>query len=150
MTERIVTPVATVLEANLVETEKFEEVDTGKYSITLLLKSKDIEPVQEAISKVMPKKKGASSPLLITPEGDYRLKAKSKFQIQAVNASKQPIPLETVRVGAEVRIQTGFAAYGVGGSGVTAYLGNVQLLRETPLSPPDLGFDDLEDEDLPF
>ena len=97
----------------------------------------------------MPKKKGARSPLHYSKNLGYRLrlKSKSKSQIKAVNVIKKPIPLENILPGAIVRVQASFASYEQGGGGVTAYLGNIQLLRESPnkVDEVDLGFDDIEE-----
>ena len=141
MTEIIITPPARVAPVHLVE--------TGEYSITLLFDSKDIEPIEKAIAKAMPKKKGARSPLHYSKNLGYRLRLKSrpKSQVKAVNVIKKPIPLENILPGAIVRVQASFASYEQGGGGVTAYLGNIQLLREPPnkVDEVDLGFDDIEE-----
>ena len=140
MTEIIITPLARVAPVHLVE--------TGEYSITLLFDAKDIEPIEKAIAKVMPKKKGTRSPLHYSKNLGYRLRLKSKpkSQVKAVNVIKKPIPLENILPGAIVRVQASFASYEQGGGGVTAYLGNIQLLRESPnkVNEVDLGFDDIE------
>ena len=138
MTETIITPLARVAPVHLVE--------TGEYSITLLFEAKDIEPIEKAIAKVMPKKKGARSPLHYSKNLGYRLRLKSKSQVKAVNVIKKPIPLEKILPGAIVRVQASFASYEQGGGGVTAYLGNIQLLRDSPnkVDEVDLGFDDIE------
>ena len=141
MTEIIITPLAKVAPVHLVE--------TGEYSITLLFDAKDIEPIEKAIAKVMPKKKGARSPLHYSKNLGYRLRLKSKpkSQVKAVNVIKKPIPLENILPGAIVRVQASFASYEQGGGGVTAYLGNIQLLREPPnkVDEVNLGFDDIEE-----
>jgi len=136
MTEIIITPPARVAPVHLVETEE--------YSITLLFEAKDIESIEQAIAKVMPKKKGARSPLHYSKLAGYRLRLKSKSQVKAVNVVKKPIPLENILPGAIVRVQASFASYEQGGGGVTAYLGSIQLLRESPkrVEEVDLGFDD--------
>ena len=138
MTEIIITPPARVAPVHLVE--------TGEYSITLLFDAKDIEPIEKAIAKVMPNKKGARSPLHYSKNLGYRLRLKSKSQVKAVNVIKKPIPLENILPGAIVRVQASFASYEQGGGGVTAYLGNIQLLREPPnkVDEVNLGFDDIE------
>ena len=141
MTEIIITPLARVAPVHLVE--------TGEYSITLLFDTKDIEPIEKAIAKVMPKKKGARapiSPLHYSKTIGYRLRLRSESQVKAVNVIKKPIPLENILPGAIVRVQASFASYEQGGGGVTAYLGNIQLLRESPnkVDEVDLGFDDIE------
>ena len=138
MTEIIITPLARVAPVHLVE--------TGEYSITLLFEAKDIEPIEKAIAKVMPNKKGARSPLHYSKNLGYRLRLKSKSQVKAVNVIKKPIPLEKILPGAIVRVQASFASYEQGGGGVTAYLGNIQLLRDSPnkVDEVDLGFDDIE------
>ena len=139
MTEIIITPLARVAPVHLVE--------TGEYSITLLFDAKDIEPIEKAIAKVMPKKKGARSPLHYSKNLGYRLRLKSKSQVKAVNVIKKPIPLKNILPGAIVRVQASFASYEQGGGGVTAYLGNIQLLRESPnkVGKVDPGFDDIEE-----
>ena len=140
MTEIIITPLARVAPVHLVE--------TGEYSITLLFDAKDIESIEKAIAKVMPKKKGARSPLHYSKNLGYRLRLKSrpKSQVKAVNVIKKPIPLENILPGAIVRVQASFASYEQRGGGVTAYLGNIQLLRESPnkVGEVDPGFDDIE------
>jgi len=138
MTEIIITPLARVAPVHLVE--------TGEYSITLLFDAKDIEPIEKAIAKAMPKKKGARSPLHYSKNLGYRLRLKPKSQVKAVNVIKKPIPLENILPGAIVRVQASFASYEQGGGGVTAYLGNIQLLRESPnkVDEVDLGFGDIE------
>ena len=141
MTEIIITPPARVAPVHLVE--------TGEYSITLLFDAKDIEPIEKAIAKVMPNKKGARSPLHYSKNLGYRLRLKSKpkSQVKVVNVIKKPIPLENILPSAIVRVQASFACYEQGGGGVTAYLGNIQLLRESPnkVDEVDLGFDDIEE-----
>ena len=155
----LVTPVCEARFPNLHETEKYDGMDTGKYSLTMVFDAKDIKPIEKAIAQANGGK--GNNPLKQIPEdaeydaGKYRLKAKSKFPVRAVNREKQSIELDRVQGGADVRVQLKFAPYTQQGGGVTVYLGNIQVLREG--SSGDLDFGDLPDgygdefgDELPF
>ena len=158
-TIRIVSPVCEARFPNLTETEKFDGTDTGKYSLTMVLEEKDIKSIEAAIAQAGGGK--GNNPLKQIPSdaeydaGKYKLKAKSKFQVTAVNKDKESIDLSRVGGGAAIRVQLGFAPYTQGGGGVTVYLGNVQVLKEGKSNDLDFGdlpegFGEFEDGDLPF
>ena len=158
-TVRIVSPVCEARFPNLTETEKFDGTDTGKYSLTLVFDKSEIKPIEKAIAQANGGK--GRSPLKEIPSdaeydaGKYKLKAKSKFQVRAVNASKESIELSRVQGGASIRVQLGFAPYTQQGGGVTVYLGNIQVLKEGSSSDLDFGdlpegFGEYEEGDLPF
>ena len=148
MTERIITPPARVAPVHLVATEKLLGRDTGFYSLILIFEAKNIEPIEKAIAKVMPKKKGARapiSPLHYSKTIGYRLRLRSESQVKAVNVTRKLIPLEYILPGAIVRVQATFVGREVVDGGVRACLGNIQLLRESSreVQEVDLGFDDI-------
>ena len=159
-TVRIVSPVAQARFANLTETEKFDGTDTGKYSLTLVFNKDDVAPIEKAIAQANGGK--GRSPLKEIDAmaeydaGKFKLKAKSKYQVKAVNTNGESIDLDRVQGGAEVRVQLGFAPYTQQGGGVTVYLGNIQVLREG--SSGDMDFGELPDgygnafegDELPF
>jgi hypothetical protein len=160
-TIKIVSPVCEARFPNLTSTEKFDGTDTGKYSLTIILDEKDIKPIEKAIAEANGGK--GNNPLKQIPAdaeydaGKYKLKAKSQFQVKAVNRNKESIDLSRVGGGASIRVQLGFAPYTQGGGGVTVYLGNVQVLKEGQSNDLDFGdlpegFGDSDDlgEDLPF
>lgn len=143
---RLVTAPATVHSVSLTHTEVVDGVDLGTYSIVLKFSPDDVEPLQSAIGKLMPKAtkhRDPVDPLWLLEDGSYRLKAKSKFAVVVVDASKDVIETERVQAGDKVRIQVGFSQYSIGNQcGVTAYLGNVQLLKNVHLlynDPEDSG-----------
>ena len=153
---QIVTPVVTAQWPNLLETEKFSGQDTEKYSLTILIDPKDVEPFEKAIAQAG----SGRSPMKQLDADDpyhpemFRIKAKSKFQVRVVDANNQPTDMGRVTNGAEVRVKLGFAPYTQQGGGVTAYLGDIQLLKErvSDIDFGDLpeGYGEFAEDDLPF
>ena len=155
---QIVTPVVTAQWPNLLETEKFSGQDTEKYSLTMLIDPKDKKVFEKAIAQAGGGK--GHSPMRQLPDDDpynpsmFRIKAKSKFQVRVVDANNQPTDMSRVTNGAEVRVKLGFAPYTQQGGGVTAYLGDIQLLKErvSDIDFGDLpeGYGEFAEDDLPF
>ena len=143
----IVSPVASVRFPNLMEHEVFSGVSTGKYSLTMIFKPEDRKLLEDAITKAGGKK--GKSPLKeIEADSQYdsgmlQIKAKSQYQVKAVDASGSIVPLESVSHGSDVRVKLTFAPYTQSGGGVTTYLGNIQLLSSGGTG--DLDFGDLPD-----
>ena len=146
---QIVSPPASVLEAHLTETEKFDGTDTRKYSMTLAFSEDQVQPIREAILEAGGGK--GMSPLK-ERDGLFLLKARSTYPVRVVDVANEPIALERITVGAEVRAKLGFASYKSQGGGVTTYLGNIQLLRSVYDAQVTLGdlLDDYDESDLPF
>lgn len=159
----IVSPVASVRFPNLQEHEVFSGVTTGKYSITLMFKPEDKKTLEDAITKAGGGK--GKTPLKEIPAdaqydaGMVCLKAKSQYQVKAVDASGSLMPLESVSQGSDVRVKLTFAPYTQSGGGVTCYLGNIQLLSSGGSGDMDFGdlpkgyeprSDEELNDDLPF
>ena len=158
-TIKVVSPVCEARFPNLTETEKFEGTDTGKYSLTMVIDPKDIAPIEKAIAQANGGK--GNNPLKQIPAdadydgGKFKLKAKSKFPVTAVNLQKEAIDLGRIGGGASIRTILTFAPYTQGGGGVTVYLGNIQVLKEGKSNDLDFGdlpegFGEFPDGDLPF
>ena len=156
---QIVTPVVTAKFPNLTDTEKFDGTDTNKYSLTMVIKPEDVEPFEKAIHLANGGK--GKSPLKQIPETDeynpgcFQVKAKSKFPVSAVDAGGNHVDLSSITNGSEVRVKLGFAPYTQSGGGVTAYLGNIQVLKARKGSDLDFGdlppgYGEYEEGDLPF
>jgi hypothetical protein len=119
---------------NLVTTEEFGGVDTGKYSATFMF-DKDSDSVK-AMKLAIAEANGGkgSNPLkVIADDAEYdagmdRIKAKSKFRIRVVDAADIAFSPGAV-AGATVQAVIGFAPYSQGGGGVTAYLNAIRVLR---------------------
>ena len=139
----IISPPAKALFPNLLEHEEFQGVTTGKYSLTLVFDPKDVKPIEKAIAQAGGGK--GTNPLKQISDdaeydaGKYTLKAKSAYQVKAVNAANEPISLDQIGQGSEVRVRLSFAPYTQGGGGVTTYLGNIQLLKAGDSGDMDFG-----------
>ncbi len=139
----IVSPPAKAIFPNLLKHEEFQGTSTGKYSLTMVFDKADIKPIEKAIAQAGGGK--GTNPLKKIADdaeydaGKYTLKAKSAYQVKAINAAKEPISLDEVNHGSEVRVKLSFAPYTQGGGGVTTYLGNVQLLKAGDSGDMDFG-----------
>ncbi len=119
---------------NLVTTEEFGGVDTGKYSATFMFDkdSDSVKAMQAAIAEANGGK--GTNPLKEIPTdaeydaGMFRIKAKSKFRIRVIDAGDCAVDPSSV-AGATVQAVIGFAPYTQGGGGVTAYLQAIRILR---------------------
>ena len=159
-TERIqiVTPVVKAQWPNLSETEKFSGQDTEKYSLTMIIDPKDKKLFEKAIAEAGGGK--GKSPLKEIPDdaeydaGMLKIKARTKHKVRVVDLSGSPIERDSVTNGSEVRAKINFVPYTQQGGGVTAYLGDVQLLkaRTSDIDFGDLpeGYGEYEEGDLPF
>ena len=146
---------------NLVDTESYGGVDTGKYSATFMF-DKDSDSVK-AMKKAIAEAGGGkgTSPLKEIPAdaeydaGMFRIKAKSKFRIRVVDSADNAMDPNSI-AGATVQAVIGFAPYTQGGGGVTAYLNAVRVLRAggggmEDFGPVPAGYEDVELNDpLPF
>ena len=149
---------------NLVTTEEFGGVDTGKYSATFFF-DKDSDSVK-AMTKIIAATNGGkgTSPLKEIPmdaeydAGQFRIKAKSKFRVRVVDAADKAVDPDSVS-GSTVQAVIGFSAYSQGAGGVTAYLQAIRVLKAgggagvDDFGPVPKGYepgsDDMEDP-LPF
>jgi hypothetical protein len=147
---------------HLVETERFQDVDTGKFSCTFMFSpdSDSIAAMKKKIAEVGGGK--GSNPLSQIPEdaeydkGMWKVKAKSKWVPKIVDAAGEPVSADKV-MGATVQAVLGFDAYTMGSGGVTTYLQAIRVLRagtggEVDFGPVPDGYEpgaDLEDT-LPF
>jgi len=149
---------------NLVTTEEFGGVDTGKYSATFMF-DKDSDSVK-AMRKAIAAANGGkgTSPLKAIPDdaeydaGMFRIKGKSKFRIRVVDAGDKAVDPESVS-GSTVQAVLGFAPYSQGTGGVTCYLNAIRVLRASggagvdDFGPVPKGYEPGEDElndPLPF
>lgn len=156
---QIISPAAKAVFPNLLETEKYDGMDTGKYSVTMMFNPEDIKPIEKAIAEANGGK--GNTPLKQIPDdaqydaGMYKIKAKTQHKIRVFNRKKEKIDAEDVQMGAEIRAQLTFKPYSQQGGGVTCYLGDIQVLKEGKGSGLDFGdlpdgFGEFEEDDLPF
>lgn len=158
----IASPVAEVRFPNLTSTEVYSGIDTGKYSLTLVFDPKHRKELEAAIVTAGGGK--GKSPLKEIPSdaqydaGMLMLKAKSRYEVSAIDASNNDIDLSEISMGSEVQVQLSFQEYTQGGGGVTCYLGKIRLLKKNSNNDFDFGdlpegyepgTDDLDDP-LPF
>ena len=143
----IVSPVGQVRFPSLASTEVFSGVDTGKYSLTLVFDPKDRKVLEDAITSAGGGR--GKSPLKEIPAdaqydaGMLMLKAKTTYQVSAIDVSGNPIDLDKVTQGAEAQVKLTFQEYTLQGGGVTTYLGNIRLLKSGGTG--DMDFGDLPD-----
>jgi hypothetical protein len=156
---QIVTPVVTAKFPNLLETEKFDGTDTGKYSLTMVIKPEEVDSIEKAIAQAGGGKGRSPLKLIATDDayhpGAFQVKAKSKFPVRAVDVTGKPVDLSEITNGAEIRVKLGFAPYTQSGGGVTCYLGDIQVLKARKGADIDFGdlpegYGEFEEGDLPF
>ena len=109
---------------------------TGFFSVTLIFNQAQIGPIKTAILLAMSDQ--GHDLLQVIPETapqdgkKYKLVAKTRRPIQAMDRSETPITLEQIKDGATVRAKLGFDRFrSIGHSGGFATLGDIQLLRGT-------------------
>ncbi len=128
----LITPLATAINPNLAWHEESNDWRAkGRYTLTLEFDHDQLKSwaeVQEAIAYVMPE--GGKSPL-DEWEGTYRLKAKTRHPIKAINLEGKEIYVGEIEDGDEVRVALKVASAGlIAHEGVAVYLQAVQLLEE--------------------
>ncbi len=139
----ITTPVCSVRFPHLTEHEKYDGITTGKYSLTMVFDPEVAGEVADAITKAGGGR--GRSPLKEIPAdaqydaGKFIMKAKSGYEVKAFNISGSPISLSDVTPNSVVRVKVSFAPYSQQGGGVTAYLGNIQLLEAGATGDADFG-----------
>lgn len=150
---------------HLEETEKFQDQDTGMYSITMCFeKDEEIkEQIDSAIDKAKSKdEKVASAKTWYSPikDGDemgkewstgmWILKAKTKYQPIVVDRTGEVIDQSDVRGGSVCRANIVFRPFVAGtNKGVTCSLKDIQLIGQGEGSRSTPTFSPLDD-DIPF
>lgn len=119
---RIISPVCEARFPNLASVERIGP-DAGNFSLTLVVAPESVEVIRDAISKA-----GGTEKALREEDGVFKLKAKSTLPIRAVNVLKKSVPLESIKVGTEVRAQLGFIPQPRSKGGITVQLGDVQVM----------------------
>ena len=143
---------------HLVETERFQDVDTAKFSCTFMFEpdSDSVKAMQKKIAEVGGGK--GSNPLRQMPEdseydkGMWRVKGKSKFPVKVINALGEKVSGDGL-MGATVQAVLAFAPYTMGTGGVTVYLQAIRVLRagsggDVEFGPVPTGYEPGADEDL--
>jgi hypothetical protein len=152
---------------NLVETEKFQEQDTGMYSITMCFDKGD-ESVKEALDKNIEEAKnndekvaGAKNLYIPIKDGDemgkewstgnWVLKAKTKFKPKIVSRVGDDLSPDSVHSGSICRAHIVFRPFIAGtNKGVTCSLKDLQFISEgSGISSGTPTFSPLDD-DVPF
>jgi hypothetical protein len=139
------TPTFICMFPHLEETEKFQEQDTGQYSITMLFPKEEVtfEEVDEKINEAaendekVSKSKNWHHPLKDGDEmgkewslGVWVLKAKTKFPVKAVNSQGAEIDVGEIWNEAICRAHVVFRPFIAGGNkGVTCSLKDIQYIK---------------------
>jgi hypothetical protein len=135
---KLITPPAVLRDPHVDQPETRETGDPI-YNITLEFSSeKEIKPLADEISRLMPK--DGSSPLrkIETSNGAvWRIKLRRTDQPKVLGPDLKASHQDPLRDGDLVRAQMGLMTYTNLGSGVVGYLGDIQFLMHSDFEPTD-------------
>ncbi len=133
--DQLVVGPAQVRFPHLEETERFQDVDTGKYTCTFLFdQDSDSVPAMKKAIATANGGKGSNPLSQIAEDAEYdkgmwKVKAKSKFRVKIINALGEAVTPDRV-AGSVVQAVLAFVPYQMGTGGVTVYLNAIRILQE--------------------